>query len=58
LKARTLTVVAAVAVPATAAPTASAREFEGTVVAVNRDARAFRLRDKGRSVHIRITRRW
>jgi hypothetical protein len=49
----------------TAAPAASAapagasllREFEGTVVFVNRDARTFRLRDTERgTVRIRITR--
>jgi uncharacterized membrane protein YgcG len=49
----------------TAAPAASAapagasllREFEGTVVSVNRDARTFRLRDTERgTVRIRITR--
>lgn len=51
----TLTVLAAVAVPAAAAPTAAAREFEGTVVAVNRDARTFSLRDQGRTVRIKVT---
>jgi hypothetical protein len=49
----------------TAAPAASAapaggsllREFEGTVVSVNRDARTFRLRDTERgTVRIRVTR--
>jgi hypothetical protein len=48
-----------------AAPAASAapaggsllREFEGTVVSVNRDARTFRLRDTERgTVRIRVTR--
>jgi hypothetical protein len=54
----TLTLIAAVAAPAAAAPaTASAREFEGTVVAVNRDARTFSLRDEGRTVRIKVTRR-
>jgi hypothetical protein len=50
-------------VPATsaaAAPTAGSsllREFEGTVVSVNRDARTFRLRDSERgTVRIRVTR--
>jgi hypothetical protein len=49
--------LAAVAVPAAVAPAASAREFEGTVVAVNRDARTFSLRDEGRTVRIKVTRR-
>ena len=53
----TLTVLAAVAVPAAVAPAAApAREFEGTVVAVNRDARTFKLRDQGRTVRIKVTR--
>jgi hypothetical protein len=56
-KLATLTVLAAVAGPAAAAPAASAREFEGTVVAVNRDARTFSLRDEGRTVRIKVTRR-
>jgi hypothetical protein len=45
----------AVAPAASAAPAGSAalREFEGTVVSVNRDARTFRLRD---TVRIRVTR--
>ena len=47
---------------ATAAPertaSASAREFEGTVVSVNRDARTFRLRDAQRgTVTIKVTSR-
>ncbi|HEX8204940.1 MAG TPA: hypothetical protein VF587_02655 [Solirubrobacteraceae bacterium] len=54
-KIATLSVLAAVAVPAAAAPTASAREFEGTVVRVNRDARTFSLRDEGRTVRIKVT---
>jgi hypothetical protein len=45
---------------ATAAPTASAsavREYEGTVVSVNRDARTFRLRDSERgTVRIKVRR--
>ena len=50
----------ATAVPAVAAPaTASAaREYEGTVVSVNRDARTFRLRDSERgTIRIKVTRR-
>ena len=47
----------AVAVPAVAAPAASAREFEGTVVAVNRDARTFTLRDEGVRTRIKVTSR-
>ena len=52
----------AVAVPAVPASTGSAggaalREFEGTVVSVNRDARTFRLRDTERgTVRIKVTR--
>jgi hypothetical protein len=44
---------------ASAAPAGSAalREFEGTVVSVNRDKRTFRLRDTERgTVRIRVTR--
>lgn len=44
---------AALAAPAEA----QAREFEGTVVSVNTDARSFRLRDEGRTVTIRVTSR-
>ena len=55
-----LVVAAAAALPAAAAPAAGAavlREFEGTVVSVNRDARTFRLRDSERgTVRIRVTR--
>jgi hypothetical protein len=48
--------VAAVAVPP-AASAATVREFEGTVVSVNRDDRTFRLRDSERgTVTIRVTR--
>ena len=49
----------AIAPAASAAPAGSAalREFEGTVVSVNRDARTFRLRDAERgTVRIRVTR--
>ncbi len=55
-----LVVAAAAATPAAAAPAAGAavlREFEGTVVSVNRDARTFRLHDSERgTVRIRVTR--
>ncbi|HEV2814364.1 MAG TPA: hypothetical protein VGW10_14005 [Solirubrobacteraceae bacterium] len=56
-KLTTLTVLVAVAAPAAVAPAASAREFEGTVVAINRDARTFSLRDEGRTVRIKVTSR-
>ena len=51
-------ITAAVAAPATAAAApagtaAAAREYEGTVVSVNRDNRTFRLRDSERGT-IRI----
>jgi hypothetical protein len=50
-------VVAAPAVAAAPAGSAAVREFEGTVVSVNRDARTFRLRDTERgTVRIRVTR--
>jgi hypothetical protein len=56
-----LAVAAAAAAPAAAsAPAGSAalREFEGTVVSVNRAERTFRLRDTERgTVRIRVTRR-
>ena len=56
-----LVVAAAAALPAaaSAAPTgaAAAREYEGTVVSVNRDNRTFRLRDTERgTVRIKVTR--
>ena len=42
---------------ATAASAAAVREFEGTVVSVNRDARTFRLKDVERgTVRIKVTR--
>jgi hypothetical protein len=52
---------AAVAAPATAAaaPTgaAAAREYEGTVVSVDRDTRTFRLRDSERgTIRIKVNR--
>ena len=59
-KLATLTALAAIAVPAAVAtPSASAltREFEGTVVSVNRDDRTFRLRDPQRgTVRIKVVR--
>jgi hypothetical protein len=55
-----LVVAGIAAAPAAAAPTADAtalREFEGTVVSVNRDNRSFRLRDSERGiVRIVVTR--
>jgi len=60
LPAALVAAVAAVA-PAQAAAPASAsalREFEGTVVSVNRDNRTFRLRDSERgTVRIKVNRR-
>jgi hypothetical protein len=54
-------IVAASLVPAAAAApagAAQAREFEGTVVSKNREARTFRLRDAERgTVRIKVTRR-
>ena len=52
-----LIATAAVAVSAPAA-SAQTREYEGTVVSVNRDARTFRLRDSERgTVRVRVTNR-
>jgi hypothetical protein len=55
-----LVLAAAATAPAVAAApagSAAVREFEGTVVSVNRDARTFRLRDTERgTVRIRVTR--
>ena len=54
-----LVVAAVAAAPAAAAPAgaAAAREYEGTVVSVDRASRSFRLRDTERgTVRIRITR--
>ena len=46
------------AAPDAASAAAPLREFEGTVVSVNRDARRFRLRDSERgTVRIRVTNR-
>ena len=46
------------AVPATPAAHAATRQFEGTIVSVNRDARSFRLRDAERGTKtIRVTSR-
>jgi hypothetical protein len=48
----------AAAVPAQAPARTTLRQFEGTVVSVNRDARSFRLRDTQRgTITIRVTRR-
>ena len=56
-----LVTAAVAAVPASASPAAGGaalREFEGTVVSVNRDNRTFRLRDTERgTVRIRVNRR-
>jgi hypothetical protein len=50
-------VAATVAAIPAAAPAAAAREFEGTVVSVDRADRSFRLRDTERgTVRIRVTR--
>ena len=54
-------VTAAVAAPATAAAApagaAAVREYEGTVVSVNRDNRTFRLRDSERgTIRIKVNR--
>jgi hypothetical protein len=63
VKIASITALAAmVAATAAAAPTGAAapaqtlREFEGTVVSKNREARSFRLRDEGRTVRIFVTR--
>ena len=56
---RFITVLAAalMALSATTATAAPARQFEGTVVSVNRDAHAFRLKDVERgTVRIKVTR--
>ena len=51
-----LTTVAAIALAAPAA--ASAAQFEGTVVSVNRDNRTFRLHDSERgTIRIKVTNR-
>jgi hypothetical protein len=53
-----LVVAGAAAAPAAAAPATALREFEGTVVSVDRDARTFRLRDSERgTVRIKVNRR-
>jgi len=50
-----LVVAGVAATPAAAAPATALREFEGTVVSVNRDARTFRLRDSERgTVRIKV----
>ncbi len=51
-----IAVLVAAPVPAAEAVQVT-RQFEGTVVSVNRDKRTFRLRDDGRVVTIRVTRR-
>jgi hypothetical protein len=56
---RYISVLAAalIAFSATAAGAAAVREFEGTVVSVNRDAKTFRLSDVERgTVRIKVTR--
>ena len=56
---RFIAVIAAVlmALSATAATAAPSRQFEGTVVSVNRDAKTFRLKDVERgTVRIKVTR--
>jgi hypothetical protein len=53
----TVLVAALTAFSATAATAATVREFEGTVVSVNRDARTFRLKDVERGTfRIKVTR--
>jgi hypothetical protein len=49
--------IAALAAAAPAAGAQTVREHEGTVVSVDRDARTFKLRDEGRTVTIKVTRR-
>jgi hypothetical protein len=52
-----LVVAGVAAMPAAAAPATALREFEGTVVSVNRDARTFRLHDSERgTVRIKVNR--
>ena len=54
-----ITIAVLVAFPgptAVAGGQATTREFEGTVVSVDRDSRTFRLRDDGRVVTIKVTR--
>ena len=52
----TLTLLAALALPG-AASAATVRQYEGTVVSVNRDKRTFRLHDSERgTVRIKVTR--
>ena len=53
----TVLVAALTVFSATAASAAAVREFEGTVVSVNRDAKTFRLKDVERgTVRIKVTR--
>lgn len=50
-------IVAAAAAPVAPASAATVREYEGTVVSVNRDDRTFRLRDTERgTITVRVTR--
>lgn len=49
--------ITALAAAAPAAGAQTVREHEGTVVSVDRDARTFKLRDEGRTVMIKVTRR-
>jgi hypothetical protein len=52
-----LTGAASTATAAQPAGAAAARQYEGTVVSVNRDARTFRLRDSERgTIRIKVTR--
>src|SRR5688500_19214997 len=52
-----LTLAAALALPA-AAPAATVRQYEGTVVSVNRDNRTFRLHDSERgTIRIKVNSR-
>ena len=53
----TVLVAALTVLSATAASAATVREYEGTVVSVNRDAKTFRLKDVERgTVRIKVTR--
>ena len=50
--------VAGASAPSGASQVAPLREFEGTVISINRDARRFRLRDSERGTkRIKVTRR-
>jgi hypothetical protein len=58
-KSLSVTLIAAAALAASApAASAQTREFEGTVVSVDRESRTFKLRDSERgTVRVRVTRR-